>query len=118
VVQIVYLAVSLVLHVMILLAVAGLCKELKQIELRGNAYRNLIFVGAYFLLRLLMLLPAPALQRLIGVTLLIWLCMVFLDLFLLFRCYRYICPEGDEHMPDRQPPAKSVKRKQEENDEP
>lgn len=116
VVQIVYLTVSLAVHLLLLLAVAGLGAELKLSQIRANAWRNLTFVGAYFLLRVLMLLPVPALQRLIGPTLLIWICMIFLNLFLLFRCYRYICPEGDEDMPDRQP-VKPTSRRSEDGDE-
>lgn len=116
VVQILYLAVSLALHVLLLLAVAGLSAELKLSQIRANAWRNLTFVGAYFLLRFLMMLPVSALQRLIGPTLLLWICMIFLNLYLLFRCYRYICPEGDEDMPDRQPVKPKSKRSEDEHE--
>lgn len=117
VVQILYLVVSLTLHILVLWAVAGLSAELKQAPIRTLAWRNVTFVGVYFLLRFLMLLPFPVLQRLIGPTLLIWLCMVFLNLFLLFRCYRYICPEGDEDMPDRESVKPKKKNSEDENEQ-
>ena len=117
VVHIVYLGVSLVLHVLLLLAIAGLSLELKQNELRTGAWRNMTFVGVYFLLRFLMLLPTPVMQRLVGAALLVWLAMIFMNLFLLFKCYRYICPEGDEDMPDRTP-VKQGRENREGNDEP
>lgn len=98
--EILHLAVSLVLHVMMLLAIAGLAGELKHTAIRTHAWRNFTFVAAYFLLRFVMMMPIQTLQRLFAPTLLLWLCMVILNLFLLFKCYRYICPEGDENMPE------------------
>ena len=51
------------------------------------------------------------------ITVNVWQILIsLLNLFLLFRCYRYICPEGDEDMPDRQP-VKPTSRRSEDGDE-
>ncbi len=109
VVGIVYLAVSLAVHLLMLLAVSALCRELGLTAIRGYAWRSVTFVAAYFLLRFVMMIPVAWLQKLLAPTLLVWLCMVFLNLFLIFKCYRHICPEGDEYMPDRTQPKKTGK---------
>ena len=113
-----YLAVTLLLNALLLWAVAALTGELKLLTLQSSAWRNLIFVGIYYLLRVVMALPFPIQKYLIGPTLLLWLVTLFLILFLLFKCYRYICPEGDEAMPEL--PArhkkKDVEKKEEETE--
>lgn len=98
VVDICYLAVSLLIHVLMLRAIIGLTAELQHTALQGNAWRNLVCVCLYFLLRGLMLIPCAMQKYLFAATVLLWLCMLFMNLFLLFKCYRYICPEGDETM--------------------
>ena len=95
-----YLAVSALIHVLMLLAIFALTKELQHADLQGNALRCLICTGLYTVLRGLMLIPCAMQKYLFAATMLLWLCMLFMNLFLLFRCYRYICPEGDENMPE------------------
>lgn len=95
-VDVAYLTVSLVLHLLLLWAVSGLAKELQFQNILTFAYRNFTFVGVYFALRYALMLPFEKAQYLIGPTLILWLCMVFLNLFMLFKCYRFICPEGED----------------------
>ena len=100
VVDICYIAVSLTVHVLMLLAVVALMKELGHQALLTTAWRNLICSASYFVLRGLMLIPCAMQKYLLAITLLLWVFMLFMNLFMLFKCYRYICPEGDEDMSD------------------
>ena len=100
VVEICYIAVSLALHVLMLLAIIGLTEVLKHTTLLTAAWRSFVCACAYFLLRILMLIPCAMQKYLLAITLLLWLCMLFMNLFLLFKCYRYICAEGDDNVSD------------------
>lgn len=99
----VYFAFSLAFHGMLLYAIAGLSGELKLIALQGNAYRNLIMVGLYYAIDLVARLPISFIRQHQAYfsfpLILLRLLFLLLNMLLIFKCHRYICPEGDEYMP-------------------
>ena len=99
-----YFALSLAFTVLLLWAQAAFAKESALFSLQSNAWRNLTFVGMYHLLYLtvnvLNALGVPHTSAfVIPMTMLRYLC-VFLNLWLFFRCYRHILPEGSEQVLD------------------
>ena len=91
-----YLVYSFVLIGLILWAVASLAAEMSLFSLQSAAWRNLTFVALYHVIYLIIKLPIPhAAAFVLPITLLRYLCM-FLNMWLLFRCYRFILPEGSE----------------------
>lgn len=92
---------------MVLWGIADLMAELGLQEMQSNAWRNLTFLAIYELIYFILKLPIPFLQENISlfvlpITLLRYLC-IFLNLWLFFRCYRNILPEGsDQAVPELQ----------------
>lgn len=84
----------------ILYAITALCGELALSKWQETALRNLLVLGFTFALDLLMRLPFAFLQQIgpyVGLlVLLLRLITVFLNVYLIFGCYRFICPEGTE----------------------
>lgn len=96
----VYFVLSLVFTVLLLWAQAAFAKESALFSLQSNAWRNLTFVALYHAIYLLVsILAACGVPHtsafVIPMTMLRYLC-IFLNLWLFFRCYRYILPEGSE----------------------
>lgn len=85
------------LHLLLLYAVAGLTGELRLILLQSNAWRNMIIVALFFVLDFLARMPFLSEQRtLLALPLLLLrLCYIFLNLLLIFKCYRNICSEEE-----------------------
>ena len=73
--------------------------------LQGNAWRNLILVVTYYLIDGVVRLPIPWIaehRSYFSLSLiLLRLVYILLNMYLIFKCYRHICPEGDEAMSDR-----------------
>ena len=98
-----YFALSLAFTVLLLWAQASFARESGLFTVQSNAWRNLTFVGLYHLLYLAVsILGACGVPHtsafVIPMTMLRYLC-VFLNLWLFFRCYRYILPEGSDGTP-------------------
>ncbi len=85
---------------LVLYAVCALCGELSLIRWQSTALRNLLVLGFTFALDLIVRLPIGFIEAISGyvglLLLLLRLVTVFLNIYLLFGCYRYICPEGTE----------------------
>ena len=94
-----YFSFVLVFSVLWISAVAMLCRELVLAKLLGNAWRNLIILGATALIDLFVRLPIPFVQSHQGYfavpVLLLRFIIVFLNCMLVFGCYRIIRPEGE-----------------------
>ena len=100
VIEFIYFALSLAFAVLLLWAQAAFAKESGLFSIQNIAWRNLVFVVIYHLLYLVVsilnLCGVPHVSAfVIPMTLLRYL-TVFLNLWLFFRCYRYILPEGSE----------------------
>lgn len=85
---------------LILYALSALCGELALVRWQSTALRNLLVLAFTFVLDLIARLPFGFIQSVsayVGLlVLLLRLIIVFLNLYLFFGCYRYICPEGAE----------------------
>ncbi len=96
----IYFIFHFLLSALILYAVCALCGELSLIRWQSAALRNLLVLAFTFALDLIVRLPIGFIQSISGyvglLVLLLRLITVFLNIYLLFGCYRYICPEGAE----------------------
>ena len=96
----VYFVFSFLFTAWLLYALASLCAELTLIRLQTTALRNLLILAFTFLLDLVARLPFGFIQSIsmyVGLPLLLLrFIILFLNLYLFFGCYRYICPEGTE----------------------
>ena len=85
---------------LILFAITSLCGELSLSKWQETALRNLLVLGFTFALDLLIRLPIGFVAQISGyvglLVLILRLATVFLNLYLIFGCYRFICPEGTE----------------------
>ncbi len=94
----------LVFHAFLMLAIANIAKETGLEKIRFSAMRNLLIIGiAEVAYTVMIFLPKnESIQAVfLGVIILrfIW---IFCNLFLLASCYRMICEEGDESMPEKE----------------
>ena len=99
-----YFVFSLGFHLLLLLSIAGLTAELELRSVQSSAWRNLIMVSLYFLLDGSARLPIAWIaenRNLFSLSIiLLRLCYVLFNEYLIFQCYRHICPEEDRDMPD------------------
>ena len=103
-----YFLFVLAFHVCLLRTLATFTGEMGLPSLRQMAWRNLLIVLIYQTLFLVLSLLLPLFSRYGGLfTLplaLLRFVFVFLDLYLFFRCYRLILPEGsDAVVPEKSP---------------
>ena len=99
----IYFGFAAVFHCLLLYATAGLCDEVGLPALQATAWRNFILMVAYDVVGCVSRLPIPILAENAGYValpmILLRFLTVFLNLYLLYRAYRLICPEGEEMMP-------------------
>ncbi len=95
-----YFAFSLLFTALLLLAIMTLCRELCLTKLQGSAMRNMLLMGVMYLFDFIGRLPIGFIEAHRGYiaipVLLLRLITVFLNVYLIFGCYRYICPEGEQ----------------------
>lgn len=111
-----YFAFSIALELLLLLAFGRLSRELGHIRTATPAFRNMIFVGLYAVVYLVANLPVVAASAAAKYfylpLLLLRMLFLFFDLWLLFLCYRDICPADNEQMELEELPQ-TVKREEE-----
>lgn len=95
-----YFVYTLLFHTVLLCGLMMLCGDLGLVEIQSISMRNLVFVGIYHLLYLIAKMPLAFIEAhqtafALPISLLRFFC-AFLNLWLFFRCYRYILPEGSE----------------------
>ena len=90
-------AFSVGLHLLMLYAIAELAKELSLLSLRVATWRNLILMVLCYLVDAVARLPfvAPISQYFVLPVILLRVATVFLNLLLIFDCYRKIAPEEE-----------------------
>ena len=112
VVEWLYFVYLLALHLTVLWSLAAYMQELGLLSLQSTALRNLTFVAIYHFIYLVANLPLAFFREhgtafALPIVLMRYLC-VFLNLWLFFRCYRNILPEGSDIAPE--PPRKKEKK--------
>ena len=96
----VYFAFTLLFTALWLFAVFSLCRELGHAKLLAGATRALIFFAAAQIMELVARLPIGFVQANSGYfalpAILLRLVTIFLNIYILYLCYRYVCPQGEE----------------------
>ena len=103
--DIVEFAIELAFNIVLLYGIADLARRVDFQDIRTKAYTNMIFVGIYNAFHLFLFLPFDFIQndKNFLYTLLMLLMIIYsvLNLSLIFKCYAFICPQGDEEMERR-----------------
>ncbi len=117
------LIINLAFNIAILYSVADLSIRVDYPDTRQKAYRNMIFVGVFNTMQLLLLIPNSVFKREEGffmvLLMILQLIYTLFNAFLLFKCYAMICPEGEEDMkrkPSRFAFINKIREKQDERD--
>jgi hypothetical protein len=118
------LAVNLWFNLSLLYSIADLSRRVEYPPTREKAYRNMIFVGVFYVMQILLLIPNTVFDRdkAFFMTLLMILQVIyaFFNLLLIFKCYAMICPEGEEEMqrkPSRFAFVNKMREKQDEREQ-
>lgn len=95
-------ALDLVFNILLLYSIADMANRVELPEIKGKSFRNMIFVGIFYALQLFLYLPLnignEAKNNLMVILTLSGLLYALLNSYLIFKCYAFICPEGDEEM--------------------
>lgn len=107
-----YFLFAMVFHALLLYAIAGLSAELKLLSIQSAAWRNLILTMLYYVIDLVARLPFvfSVQQYFVMPVLLLRIITVFLNLYLIFRCYRHICSEEENSKQDEPVLTKKPKK--------
>ncbi len=104
--EIIEFAIELIFNLALLYGIADLARRVDFPDIRVKAFRNMIFVGIYNLFQLFLFLPFDFIQNdlsfLYSLLVILMLVYTVLNLALIFKCYAFICPQGDEEM-ERKP---------------
>lgn len=105
-VEIVEFVIALIFNLALLYGIADLARRVDFQDIRTKAFRNMIFVGIYNLYQLFLLLPFDFIQNdlsfLYSILMILMIAYTVVNLALIFKCYAFICPQGDEEM-ERKP---------------
>lgn len=90
-------------NIMLLLAIKSITSDLKLVKQYNASVRNMTIISIYYAFALLWMIPFKipddvnsGIVLFLLISRLLW---SVLDLILLYSCYMYICPAGDEDMP-------------------
>ena len=91
-------------HVFLMLAIGSIAKDTGLDKIRFRAMRNLLLIMiAELTYTVIIFLPKnKVVQTVFAITVILRFIWIFLDLILLASCYRLICEEGDESMPEKE----------------
>lgn len=114
------LIASVAFNLTLLYAIAALARRLGLNKQSSSAIRNMVPTGIYFILEIIGMGPLSGNASFIKyfglISLLIMLVWIVLNLILIFSCYMYICPAGDEDMPKRKTGIGFIDKIREESD--
>jgi phosphotransferase system glucose/maltose/N-acetylglucosamine-specific IIC component len=98
--QWVYFVFTLLFTALWLYGMMEFCREMGHLRLQGCALRNLMLFAVTYFFDFIARLPIAFVQRYQGYlaapVLLMRLVVIFLNLYLIFSCYRAFGPEGEE----------------------
>ncbi len=104
--EIIEFAIELIFNLALLYGIADLARRVDFPDIRVKALRNMIFVGIYNAFQLFLFLPFEFIQNdlsfLYSLLVILMLVYTLFNLALIFKCYAFICPQGDEEM-ERKP---------------
>lgn len=94
---------ALLFNLTLLYGIADMGRRVELDDVRSKAYRNMIFVIIYYAYQLFLFLPLAFIRQekafLMSLLMILLLTYTVINLALIFRCYAFICPQGDEDMP-------------------
>ena len=100
---IVEFALTCLFNLALLFGIADIAKRVDLPDVREKAFRNMIFVGIFNVYQLFLFLPLDFVEQekpfLMTLLMVLSLAYSIINLVLFFRCYAFICPQGDEDMP-------------------
>lgn len=109
-----------VFNLILLYSIFVITSKLELSKQRNSAIRNAMLVVLYLVLNLLAIGPLCGNETYIKYfgmpSFLIQLVWIALNAVLLFSCYMYICPEGDEDMPQQKSRFEIVNKLRDESD--
>ena len=113
--------INLWFNMSLLYGIADLSRRVEYPETREKAYRNMVFVGVFNVMQILLLIPNTVFDRDKGffMTLLMIFQIIyaFFNVLLIFKCYAMICPEGEEDMQRKPSRFEFVNKMREKQDE-
>lgn len=119
-VSVLNIVLMVVFNLLLLWAIYSISNRLELFKQRNAAVRNALFISVYFVLNMLGMGPLKSNEwyaKYFGLpTLLLQLAWIVLVSILIFSCYMYICPEGDEDMPRHQSKIEFINKMAEESD--
>lgn len=98
------IGVSVFFEITMLYGIADLSRRVEYPDTRTKAYRNMIFVGTFYVFQIALLIAAMlGFSSTILMTLLMLVQVIYavFNAMLLFKCYAMICPASDEEMPQK-----------------
>ncbi len=114
------LIASFAFNLTLLYSIAVLARRLGLNKQSGWSIRNMVPTGIYFILEIIGMGPLSGNTSFIKyfglLSLIIMLVWIILNLVLIFSCYMYICPAGDEDMPKKKTGIGFIDKIREESD--
>ena len=96
-------ALTLAFHFFLMIAISSIARDTGLENIRFRSMRNLVVIGVAEIVYIVVtLLPKEKIQVVFFMALVLRLLWIILDLILLVSCYRMICEEGDEDMPEKE----------------
>lgn len=101
--EIVQFALGLIFNFALLYGIADLARRVDFEQIRTKAYRNMALVGIHAAYRVFLFLPLEVIKNdavfLMSLLMITIIAYSLMNLGLFFKCYAFICPQGDEEMP-------------------
>ena len=96
------IVIDLMFNVSLLYGISDLSRRVDYPDTRVKAIRNMIFVGLFNLVQIIVAIPFDALNAsraaLMMLLLILQIFYTVMNSALIFKCYAMICPEGEEDM--------------------
>jgi len=94
--------ITMTFNFTLLYGIADLARRVDFPEIRTKAYRNMIFVGIFNAYQLFLFMPFEFINKektfLMSTLMILLFVYVVVNLALIFKCYAFICPQGQEDM--------------------
>ena len=113
--------INLWFNMSLLYGIADLSRRVEYPETREKAYRNMVFVGVFNVMQILLLIPNTVFDRdkvfFMTLLMIFQIIYAFFNVLLIFKCYAMICPEGEEDMQRKPSRFEFVNKMREKQDE-
>ena len=115
------IGLDFIFNISMLYGIVDLARRVDFPKIKGKAYRNMFFVGVYNVFQVVLLLPIESMSKdkSFLMTLLVVFSLIYtlVNAALVFSCYAFICPEGEEEMKRKPSRFEFINRMNEKADE-